>query len=90
MLIETAISLPDGSLSKVQYNLDDIRRHQADPVTGRSLLVLRASSPIATAGATPTWDLFTVLSARLELLSEAHPVALMSDADWAAAQAAHG
>jgi hypothetical protein len=90
MLFETAISAPDGSLAKIQFGLEDVRRHQADPTTGRSVLSLRSSSQFASPGNTPTWEAYGVLSARLATLSASKPVALMSEDDWDAAQAAHG
>ena len=89
MLIETAINDPVGSLTKVQYSLDDIRRHQAG-TEGRSVLVLRTGSPLASGASVQTFEAYETLSARLALLSVSAPVALMSDEDWSAAEAAHG
>ncbi|GEM_PF-3649147 len=89
MLFETAISLPDGSLTKVQYALDDVRRHQPG-TEGRSKLLLRTGSPIVPGGDVLAWEAYPTLSARLATLSASSPVALMSQADWDAAVAAHG
>lgn len=89
MLIETAISAPDGSLVKVQYALEDIRRHQAGP-GGRSRLTFRTGSQFATGADVQTWEQKSVLDARLLTLSLNSPVALMSQDDWNAAVEAHG
>jgi len=89
MLIETAISAPDGSLVKVQYSLEDIRRHQAG-AGGRSRLAFRTGSQFALGSDVLTWEQKTVLDARLLTLSQNSPVALMSEEDWEAAQTAHG
>jgi hypothetical protein len=87
---ETAVDNANGNLTKVLISLDELRRVHREPGAGRATIAMKTGSQFASREPQKTWETYNVLTARLATLSTTKPVALMSAADWQAAQAAKG